>query len=196
MSYAVFPKNAKLVFVESVSRIDRIKKQLKSIDEEIKAADDLNLVGELLELMQTRSDLIDQINQLENKTVSPTMEQTQDTPDFRNQIQFIHRIREALTHGETKQVCLTEKDLDNLKGMEENLISGRNLNDACKSLRVKLSETIMALEEAKGLIKNWYSLDDNPEIAARSWDIYDRMSPEMKFINAIISKYKKEVTNG
>lgn len=124
------------------------------------------------------------MNQLLN-TKKPTTEQ---------QIAFVRSLR-----TETVRVLKTSEMLDMLKAIEENLVAVKLWNQAHAGTPAELvagvgkavDELVDGLIEAKETIKALHDAgaDDDGE---KTWGIYDRMSPEMQRINALIAKYKQE----
>lgn len=125
------------------------------------------------------------MNQLLN-TKRPTTEQ---------QLTFV---RELLT--EPVRVVKTSETMNMFKAIEENLVAVKLWNQTHAGTPSELvsgvgklvDELIDGLLYAKNQIKEWHNFNSSEEEAERMWDIYDRMSPEMKRINALLKKYKPE----
>lgn len=125
------------------------------------------------------------MNQLINAT-KPTTEE---------QLAFV---RELLT--EPVRVLKTSETMNMFRAIEENLVAVKVWNqmhagtpaELVTGVGKSLDELIEGLLYAKKQIKEWHNFNSSENEAERMWDIYDRMSPEMKRINALISKYKPE----
>lgn len=107
-------------------------------------------------------------------------------------------MRELLT--EPVRVLKTSETMNMFRAIEENLVAVKVWNqmhagtpaELVTGVGKSLDELIEGLLYAKKQIKEWHNFNSSENEAERMWDIYDRMSPEMKRINALISKYKPE----
>jgi len=123
---------------------------------------------------------------------------TAEAPTLEQQIEFLRRLRE-----DTVRLIKNTEMLSMARAIEENLIAvavwnkahAKTPSDLVTGVGKAVAEMLTALEEAKELIKNWHNMGVPDEMAEEAWSIYDRNSPEMKRINAILSKWK-EVHHG
>lgn len=121
-------------------------------------------------------------------------------PTTEQQIAFVRELR-----TETVRVIKTSEMMNMLKAIEENLVAVKLWNQTHAGTPSELvagvgkavDDLVDGLLYAKDQIKQWHNFNSSEDEAERMWNIYDRMSPEMCRLNALIRRYKpEEVSHG
>lgn len=121
-------------------------------------------------------------------------------PTTEEQLEFV---RELLTAP--VRVVKTSETMNMLRAIEENLVAVKLWNqthagtpsELVSGVGKAVDELIDGLLFAKEQIKGWHEMGDriggqSQREAERMWEIYNRVSPEMQRINALIKKFKPE----